>query len=643
LLLLQSGLNDFIERTIEIAPAEGFNLDVAPLYQIYITYCKAIDAKPSPYSVFLTGCRTALPYAYRERVTAYKGAGVIITLAGVTYKQPAPWKLLKKGFKYYIEKSAPGSIDKMNQMLSAGVKPLGIPEYWPDFARLSRIRSGNKIVIFSPYDYQVRLWALVEEKSRISIVKSRQLGITQLIVSIFLHRAALNEAYVAVIFLKSKKDTSKISERNRAMVKSMGGIIKGDGDSKDYFKVLGGGYVHYMNAALDGARSMDSISDSLFDEAGFSPNIESLIGATAAASAMVGDDATQIVVSTPNTKHDWFYRRMSTGNPKDFDLEAVCKSLVAQEQPPFITWEDENNGAKAIIHWRAHPIYGARNDFVEYRRKLEETSEETAEREYNLAFVNSAVTIFPYALVAAGMIGHYESEPDPSTNYYMGIDTAGIGIDYTVAKVGKEYTVPCDIGDRQIFLKGYSIVDEYRKSGELHNIDLLGITALIRKWRPKRIGIECFDGTGEVMRQSLIAVFPDIDIVALRMNDGMKMVVAKTVKVGLEEGRIIYPQGSLSNQLSVYALIDGKMQAPSGYHDDDVSALFQMIAITPFSDGDYRLVAQPYVEEDDANLQLLAEALVEEDDRYDDDGVEFVEFDENGIEVEAGLESLEEP
>ena len=102
------------------------------------------------------------------------------------------------------------------------------------------------MVIFTPYDYQVKLWQLIEENTRIAMVKSRQLGITQLIISIFLHRAALNEAYVSVVFMMKKEDTTKLAMRNRAIVKSMGGIIVPDrgGDSNTYFRVKGGGCIN---------------------------------------------------------------------------------------------------------------------------------------------------------------------------------------------------------------------------------------------------------------------------------------------------------------------------------------------------------------------------------------------------------------
>jgi hypothetical protein len=606
-VLVLSSLHDFIERTIAVAPSEGFHLDLTVLYAIYTAYCKALETQPSSYPIFLDGCRRALPHSYREVVTGYAGIGSIATLAGVTYKQPAPWKLLKKGYKFYLDKSTATPINEINQALSNEEKPIGIPEHWPDFARLCKIRSGNKIIIFSPYDYQVKLWELVMHNPRLSIVKSRQLGITQLIISIFLHRAALNEAYVALVFMRAKKDTSKVADRNRAMIESMDGLIVADKDSNDVLKLKKGGYIYYMNAESEGGRSIDSVSDSLYDEAAFVPNIASLIGGTAASSSMVGEDATQIVVSTPNTKYGWFYNRMAKNNPDDFDFEAKCKAVVAQQEKPFYTWPDKNGGMKAIIHWRAHPIYSKREDFVAYRQKLDEVTEEQAEREYNLLFENSGVTIFSYKSIAASMIGKYEPKPEEGVDYYMGIDTAGIGSDFTVGTIGKEFKKILETDEGSIQLNCYSVVDTYRKSGEIHNVDLLNLIKMIRKWKPRRIGVECYEGTGEIMRQHLVMVFPDIEILSLKLNDASKVVVVGAVKIGLQEQRIIYPPSPLADELAVYSLIEGKMEAASGYNDDCVSSLIQMIAVTPFNEGDHRLVAQPYEDEneDEGNYGIV--------------------------------------
>jgi hypothetical protein len=611
MLLLESSLHDFIERTVQVAPDGGFNLELSSYYDIYRSYCAAFDTKPSNYHTFLEGCRNALPHAYTERVTAYAGVGTIATLRGLTYKKPMPWKVLKKGIKFYPEKSSTAaSIADINQAMSNDERPSGIPEDWPDFARLSRIRSGAKMVIFTPYDYQVKLWQLIEDNTRIAMVKSRQLGITQLIISIFLHRAALNEAYVSVVFMMKKEDTTKLAMRNRAIVKSMGGIIVADrgGDSNTYFRVRGGGCINFMTSSEEGGRGIDSISDVLYDEAAFVEGIQGLIAATSAGSALVGDRATQIVVSTPKTRYGWFYNRMAQNNPDDFDFDKVCEDVVEQRLPPFLTWKDVKGGVKAIIHWRAHPIYRDRDDFVQYRMVQDGTDEETAEREYNLLFVSSRVTVFNQTLVAACMTGEFEAGPELGVDYYMGVDTSGVGDDYSVGLIGKEFKKELEtpLGNRM--LKGYSIVDMYRRSKQPHSIDLIGLTKLIQKWKPKAIGVECFDGTGEIMYQSLVVLFPDILIIKLRMNDTAKNVTVGMLGIGLEESRILYPPGPIPEELMVYSRVGGKMEAAEGYHDDCVSALLQMLAVSPFSEGDYRLVAAPVEEE--IEEESLIEAVI---------------------------------
>jgi Terminase RNaseH-like domain len=585
---------DFCDRTLTIGYDIKFGLEINSLYRIYLIYCSTLELQPVPLKTFVDQVRDTFPYSFKMVRTAYKYIPDIACLQGLTYVNPKPWADGNKVQRYYLSKTSTGNIDRINLRVSNGNMPTDIPEYWPDFARLCKIRSGNKIVIFSPYDYQVKVWELMEEARKVTIVKSRQLGITQIQASIFLHRACLNPAYSAAIFSRRKSDTTNVARRTRVMVKSLRFYLSAEQDSASYLKIKGGGDIHYMTADDDGTRSLESVSDTLYDEAGFVHNIESIVAASGASSLMVGDSATRIVCSTPNTKYGWFYDQLADGNPEGFDFDAVCEGVVNQTLDPFFIWQAPDGTQKAIIHWRAHPIYRAREDFVRERMVAEGITMEKAQREYNLQFENSEVTVFHFSHVAGCMTGQYETEPSPDSTYYMGIDTASIGQNYTVAYILEEFKVPnpaAEVGSGQQ-LNAYKVVADYRRNRQMHSTDMQAIAALVRKWKPSKIGVETFDGTGEITAQKLIELFPQIPVVKIKSKDESKACQVSMLSTCLEERRLIYPPGALANELTVYSLIQGKYQAPSKKNDDCVSAILMALTVTPFNYGDFRLVME---------------------------------------------------
>lgn len=588
-ILSTSHVYDFCDRTFTVAPDPGFSLDLDSCYLVYKGYCSSIGIEPFQMERFLHDCKTIFPYCFKELRVSYQGIPSTFYLAGVNYVQPQPFKINKKSIRYFLDKTITGNINVIIRRLSNEDLPQGIPDYWPDFARLCKIKSGNKMVFFSPFDYQVLIWELMCKYTQLTIVKSRQLGITQIIISVFLHRACLNPAYTATIFLRNKSDTTKIAARNRQMVLSLSDYLTNESDNMNYFKIAGGGDLHFMNSSLEGSRSLDSVSDTLLDEAAFNKNIESIIGGSGASMAMVGDEATQVVVSTPNTKYGWFYDRLNNNNPPGFDFDRICQQVVNGELPPFYQWEDEEKNAKIVLHWKAHPIYGKRDDYVEYRRKVEDITHEQAEREYNLQFVNSAVSIFPVGIVVQCMTGAFDVVHNPNESYYMGIDTAGWGQNYTVAYIIKEFKVEISTG----VVNAYSIVGQYRRNRTMHDQDMLGIAELIKTFKPKRVAVETVEGTGQITFQKLTGLFPSLDVVSVRTNDQNKPVMIARLKTALEEKRLIFPKGvALAEELAIFSMVDGKMSAPPGKNDDCVIAAALSLIAAPFNDGDNRIIGK---------------------------------------------------
>ncbi|NJM72597.1 MAG: hypothetical protein HC862_21950 [Scytonema sp. RU_4_4] len=101
------------------------------------------------------------------------------------------------------------------------------------------------MVQFKPYYYQKVISSLMDEFNNIVCVKSRQLGLTQIILSKFLHRASLNAAYSGMAFMRNGDDASAISRRARQMLAGLNDYVIPDSDNVGYLKLKTLGEIYF--------------------------------------------------------------------------------------------------------------------------------------------------------------------------------------------------------------------------------------------------------------------------------------------------------------------------------------------------------------------------------------------------------------
>jgi hypothetical protein len=442
-----------------------------------------------------------------------------------------------------------------------------IPPRWEEFAKLTTIRSGNKLIPFEPFPYQVELSNLIDERS-VVIVKSRQLGITEAIASKFLHKACLNAGYAAVVLSKSQVDTSNIARRVRRMVDSLG--VPLETDSLTDIQIQGGGRLIFRNSTPNGCRGLESISDILYDEAGFVDGIDRIFDAASPSQEMVGDDARAIVLSTPAGKSGWYWEMLAGGNDGR-DIEAICNQVKCGAGEPCQHWIDESGWGKFIVHWQAHPIYSQIPNYLEGIQKKKKLSWTTIEQEYNLSFQESERNVFPSDLVRNCAIGSY-GLPSKDEAYYMGIDTSNQGDDYTVAVVFK-------INDDGV----KEVVYLYRDRKRTMDYHIEKMSEIIRNYRPRKIAVEVTGGTGQVYLEKLSSKHSGRDFEPVKTTASSKPVLIDRLLLELERSAILFPRESpIFDELLVYSRSkDGKMSAPSGSFDDTVMALSFALSVSP--------------------------------------------------------------
>lgn len=450
-----------------------------------------------------------------------------------------------------------------------------LPDNWVDFARLTTIRSGGEMVRFNPYRYQEIISDLMDEYNNIICVKSRQLGLTQIAVSKFLHRAALNPAYSAIAFLRNSNDASAVSRRTKQLLSGLSDYVVPDSDNVGYLKLKNLGEIYFKNSSREGSRSYDSVIDFLFDEAAFSENIDQIYAASSPSSAMSGDKITKLIVSTPSAKSGWYWDKLNENN-RGLDIEEICNRVASgdlyKELPGLYWFEDSQGTLKLIVHWSVHPKYQQIDNYLDYRLKQDGTDLETVLREYDLKFVDSAVSVFAIDLIRENSTGNYETTRDDKAEYYCGLDTSTMGSDYTVFSVIK-HDLKADT---------YSLVHLYRKRQETSASHIYQISKLIELYRPKSVGIETTGGVGQIYLEELSKMNYKTKYEDIKTTRDTKTTMVSALILGLEKRKFSYPDNSiLVDEMLSYRRIGAKFEAASGKHDDTIMSVSFALTVSP--------------------------------------------------------------
>ncbi|WP_169222728.1 Terminase-like family protein [Brasilonema sp. UFV-L1] len=421
------------------------------------------------------------------------------------------------------------------------------------------------MVQFKPYYYQKLISSLMDEFNNIVCVKSRQLGLTQIILSKFLHRASLNPAYSGMAFMRNGDDASAISRRARQMLTGLNDYIIPDSDNVGYLKLKALGEIYFKNSSREGSRSYDSVLDFLFDEAAFSENIQQIYAASSPSGALAGDKITKMVISTPSAKSGWYWDKLNENND-GVDIEQLCIDVadgkVYKDIPGLYWFVDKASTVKLIVHWKAHPIYSQIENYLEYRMQQDGTDWETVLREYDLRFIDSTVAVFDSNLVRCGAIGQLEHCRDREAVYYAGIDCSTTGDDYTVCMILKESH------------DTFSVVALYRKRKETSQYHLYQITELLNKYEPEITAIETTGGVGQVYLEQLSNQCKHLKFESIKTTGDSKPALVSTLQLALEKKTLTYPQNSpIVEELLSFRRQGKKLEAATGKHDDTVLAL----------------------------------------------------------------------
>lgn len=450
--------------------------------------------------------------------------------------------------KYFQERNQGSLIN------SAQAKKQGTKTTWEEFAAKTMIRSGRELIPFIPYSYQTEFIRQIEAHYGTVAVKSRQMGFTEMVASYFLWSAFLNPAYLAVIFSKTQQDTTNIARRVRTMTMTHPDVCLETENLQD-LKLINGGRLLFKPATPNAARGLESVAAILFDEAAFVPGIEEIYSAAMPSTEMLGDEARIIILSTPNGQSGFYWDRVSEENG-DFNILEVCEKVRTGQINPIQYWTDDQGWCKFLAHWKSHPIYSQRGNYLETLAVQKRMPQAKIRQEYDLDFTAASESLFNQEAVRRQAIGQW-CEPVSGHKYLIGVDPNFGGSDYFRVQVWDISSTPASLvakyGEKQRAI-------EYSKTQLLNLID---------RYKPIMTAIESNSG-GAVILEQLIKERRGVRFEGINTSRVSKRLNTDRIAIAVEQGEVIYPPDWAGIQeMSVFSSIN--REASSG-HDDEVMA-----------------------------------------------------------------------
>jgi Terminase RNaseH-like domain len=455
-----------------------------------------------------------------------------------------------------------------NSMGGSNIQSL--PTSWAEFAALTEIRSGDGIVKFNPYQYQTSLVDTIESHKLTVVGKSRQLGISETICNYFLYRACIDRSVLAVVLSLGQRETIDLARRVRFAIESLAPMgITTSTDTLTDLQINGGGRLLFRPSNENSTRGLPAVTHALLDEAGFVDNVDRIYQAVIPATSTVTDPKI-VVVSTPNGATGWYHSLLASGGD---DLVSKCDLIRDGSIEPYQQWS-AGNTSKVLIHWKCHPKFSQQTDYLDRIAQETGLSEVVIAQEYDLSFSDRDEAVFSAAIVrGAATLESLSKEFSTDYRYYIGVDGATVGSDYTVAIV-LAYN-PTN--------KVYSICDLYRNRKGSIESDIYNVGVLIDKYKPLKIAVES-NGVGQIFLEQLGANHRSHQVVGVHTSQDSKLGMIERLCLALEKGVLQLPKSSpIVNELLSFRRVGKRLEASPGNHDDTVMALAVCLAETDFT------------------------------------------------------------
>lgn len=441
-----------------------------------------------------------------------------------------------------------------------GLSRYDITDNLDEFGKQCLIRSGPKIKPFELYDYQREIAKLIDKYRYITIFKTRQLGLTELLGLRSFHKSLVHPEYAGVFLSIGQKESSNISKRIKILNTGDSLGLPWLIESQTELQTNGGGNVKARPSTINSLRGLESIWDIILDEAAFIKDVDQIYAASLPSQSMMeaSGKASTVICSTMSEegKASWFWRLIDSNNG-DINAEEIVNAVKVGQLPPFFWWEDLKGWCKIIVHWKAHPIYGKNPFFLEDIKKNSMMSDAEVEREYNLGIPESGGILFNLNYIELCNYGEWET-PVKGAKYIFTIDPNFGGEDFFCLLIWRydvqPYRLVREFAVQNRSVKEFCIPEVIKQSGLYH---------------PEIIAVESNSG-GAIIVEYIAEGCPDVEMMELNTNKANKRKWTDKIAFmfeGLEF--LIPPDWEGFKEMGQFSLLD--REAIKG-HDDRITS-----------------------------------------------------------------------
>lgn len=441
-----------------------------------------------------------------------------------------------------------------------------------DWARSLRIKTDKGLQPFELFDWQEATADLIcgpkpLTRRPITLLSSRQTGKTSLLLALAAYLAQSRMQFTAVIIHRTTADAHLLCRRVKRF---LGGVkLKTDSLSLLEFAHTDSA-LHFRSSNpshSDGAeqvgRGLDSVDLVIIEEASHTENLKDCVGVIAPALTW-SNMGIVFFVGTAGSKLSYYYESLVAAAGGEQDLETRLEGIRDSRLEPFQVLDRGTGAVGVVTNWRAIERFKAEPDFLGRVQNEFELSDSQMDSEYELIFGSAGdAAVFDFALVREAVKGSYTAA-DEEKIYYMGLDPAGAGSDFTVCIILEK------VSDDD-----FRVAKLYRKKKGTSEQHLANICDLLKAYDPISSLVEK-NSLGELYLENLVSTNKGRNIEGFFTSQQSKELIIGKINLALEKNAITFPKGPIADELLTFRRSGRNLktlEAASGCHDDTVVAL----------------------------------------------------------------------
>ncbi|ESA35939.1 terminase-like family [Leptolyngbya sp. Heron Island J] len=459
-----------------------------------------------------------------------------------------------------------------------------LPDTFPEFCQHIKIKSLEGIQPFTLLDWQQRfsdliLTELAQQKASISVMKSRQVGNTLLVLVMELWLSLIIPQHTSLVLHLTYTDAWNLCRRLRKLIKQMN--IPMVTDSLSLLEFSNGSTIYFRSADPETCgRGLENVDFLHIEEQGHQPHLKETLEVISPMRTW-SPYSKLVLIGTPNGKQPHYYDLLRQVIPENTITQTV-EGIRAGVIDPYQVFKSDRKYA-ILLNWRTIQRFREEIEptFLERVQAEENLTDIGILTEYELEFSESESAVFSPVLVRSAEIDQtpvrqsihtgevWYQEPDQAAAYYVGGDPNAGSL--TSGDAAALIVLRQD-GDT------YKIAYIYRKKSGTSAAHVSRWADAIQAFSPLETRIES-NNTGLTWIEQLAALCPTQAIEASKTTESTRPQLITLLTLALERGHLKVPVNShISRELLSFVVnANGKPEAAQGSNDDVIFALMHAL------------------------------------------------------------------